>query len=180
MLRREVASTAAAHEAFLSAFVGTFALAEPIAEVRVRVHEAIEDSLDGLSWSLRALGRPLLRRAAHVPEWIRFEASFPDLVVCFAGRGRVSEIALSSQLDGERTRQRLMPAVSGEVRHARVNQRTLKTEIFVKTGSITNLYQLVADSVLEGHVTIASELLPRPVRYGMTLRRAEIYAHERV
>lgn len=139
--------------------------------VRARVDDAIDASLAGLSWSLRAGGRPLLRRAAHVPEWIRFEASNAELTVRLAGRGMVKEIALSAPLDGERRRQRLVPAISGEVRHERLDERTLRTEILVESGSIVNVYSLADECRLQGHVTITGEQLPAPIIYAMTLRR---------
>jgi len=155
----------------LHAFAGVFTLSESASEVRSRVEVAIEDSIAGLPWTLRTLARPLLRRAAHVPEWIRFEGDASALAVVFAGRGMIKEIVLRSLLNGPPTRQRLVPAIAGEVLHARVDERTLRTEILVESGKITNIYELIDRTQLAGSVTITSGQLPKPIEYGMRLCR---------
>ena len=158
-------------ETFLRGFVGVFTLIEPISDVRKRVHRAIDDSIASLSWAVRTVGRPLLRQAAHIPEWIRFEGSASQLTVGFSGGIFSGDIALHSSLDGPRTPQRLVAGISGEVMHVRVNDRTLRTDIFSDSGKITNVYELVGDGVLEGRVRMEADDVPLPIEYGMRLRR---------
>lgn len=158
-------------DAFLKPFLGVFTLSEPIADVRKRVHGAIDGSIASLSWALRTVARPILRHAAHIPEWIRFEGSAAQLTVGFSAGLFGGDIALCSALDGARSAQRLVPGIQGEVMHARVNDRTLRTEIFSDSGKITNVYELIADDVIEGRVTMEGDEIPQPILYSMKLSR---------
>lgn len=152
-------------------FAGTFRLAEPMSGVRGRVDAAIERALADVPWARRAVGRPLLRSAAHIPQWIRFEMEAGWLQVVLAGRGVVKQVRLRGPLDAAPVRQRLVPVIAGDVLQARVDRRTLRTEIRVDAGRIVNVYQLASPERLEGHVRVESPQLPRPVEYRLYLCR---------
>ncbi|HTU64043.1 MAG TPA: hypothetical protein VMF89_36505 [Polyangiales bacterium] len=150
----------------LSAFLGRFVRSEPERTVRARIDAAIEEAIAPMSWPLRLVVRPSLRFVAEMPEWVTIERSDALIAVTFS-----NGVTLRAEPGGAPRMHNLPAGFRANVRHFWQAGR-LCTEMVSDHGSVSNVFERVAEGELLGHATLASQHFPLPVRYSIALRRA--------